>query len=106
MRARFPRPMCPSISAGSRKPHFTARNSPRKHLDSFSPNYPLNSFESGSLKRHDVQEAKRRSSINAPQTTMRSEEHTSELQSHVNLVCRLLLEKKKKKKKKKNDKTK
>src|SRR5690242_3429578 len=27
---------------------------------------------------------------------MRSEEHTSELQSHVNLVCRLLLEKKKK----------
>src|SRR6266480_409674 len=40
----------------------------------------------------------------------RSEEHTSELQSHVNLVCRLLLEKKKKyeckhiaqKKKKKN----
>src|SRR5690242_21154052 len=30
----------------------------------------------------------------------RSEEHTSELQSHVNLVCRLLLEKKKKNKKK------
>src|SRR5690242_21075128 len=29
---------------------------------------------------------------------MRSEEHTSELQSHVNLVCRLLLEKKKNKK--------
>src|SRR5690242_21495557 len=27
----------------------------------------------------------------------RSEEHTSELQSHVNLVCRLLLEKKKQK---------
>src|SRR5688572_12085843 len=32
---------------------------------------------------------------------MRSEEHTSELQSQSNLVCRLLLEKKKKKKKKK-----
>src|SRR5690242_21602901 len=30
----------------------------------------------------------------------RSEEHTSELQSHVNLVCRLLLEKKKKNKSK------
>src|SRR5438034_4034942 len=30
----------------------------------------------------------------------RSEEHTSELQSHSDLVCRLLLEKKKKKKKK------
>src|SRR5260370_25688880 len=27
--------------------------------------------------------------------SMRSEEHTSELQSHLNLVCRLLLEKKK-----------
>src|SRR5690242_21579088 len=33
-------------------------------------------------------------------TDHRSEEHTSELQSHVNLVCRLLLEKKKKKKEK------
>src|SRR5207249_9485799 len=31
---------------------------------------------------------------------LRSEEHTSELQSHFDLVCRLLLEKKKKKKKK------
>src|SRR4051812_49571263 len=28
------------------------------------------------------------------ETHLRSEEHTSELQSHVNLVCRLLLEKK------------
>src|SRR5438034_6932556 len=34
---------------------------------------------------------------NAP----RSEEHTSELQSHSDLVCRLLLEKKKKKKRQK-----
>src|SRR5437667_6155022 len=31
-------------------------------------------------------------------TTRRSEEHTSELQSHHDLVCRLLLEKKKEKK--------
>src|SRR5260370_19296313 len=30
-----------------------------------------------------------------PWSTCRSEEHTSELQSHLNLVCRLLLEKKK-----------
>src|SRR5690242_21522795 len=30
-----------------------------------------------------------------PARARRSEEHTSELQSHVNLVCRLLLEKKK-----------
>src|SRR4051812_49994308 len=31
-----------------------------------------------------------------PMVVERSEEHTSELQSHVNIVCRLLLEKKKK----------
>src|SRR6478736_7760871 len=46
----------------------------------------------------------------APLPPSRSEEHTSELQSQSNLVCRLLLEKKKKKqnldqkKKKKNNK--
>src|SRR5438034_2783404 len=34
-------------------------------------------------------------------SSQRSEEHTSELQSHSDLVCRLLLEKKKKKRKKK-----
>src|SRR5260370_19356799 len=34
-----------------------------------------------------------RKRIRAPES--RSEEHTSELQSHLNLVCRLLLEKKK-----------
>src|SRR5437588_5246408 len=33
----------------------------------------------------------------------RSEEHTSELQSHSDLVCRLLLEKKKKNKKNQDD---
>src|SRR5438034_6262689 len=36
---------------------------------------------------------------------LRSEEHTSELQSHSDLVCRLLLEKKKKKKKKRTTNT-
>src|SRR3989475_3619586 len=35
-------------------------------------------------------------SIQAEQLAIRSEEHTSELQSQSNLVCRLLLEKKKK----------
>src|SRR5690242_21096017 len=34
--------------------------------------------------------------VNCSADAGRSEEHTSELQSHVNLVCRLLLEKKKK----------
>src|SRR2546427_5883701 len=40
--------------------------------------------------------------IASPGITVRSEEHTSELQSQSNLVCRLLLEKKKKKKNKIN----
>src|SRR5260370_26191152 len=34
-------------------------------------------------------------SASADEMILRSEEHTSELQSHLNLVCRLLLEKKK-----------
>src|SRR5437016_10187198 len=42
----------------------------------------------------------RRKAICLPTRRFRSEEHTSELQSLTNLVCRLLLEKKKKKKKK------
>src|SRR5215211_8841456 len=41
-----------------------------------------------------------------PGRTRRSEEHTSELQSHSDLVCRLLLEKKKKKKTNKKQKKK
>src|SRR5437867_8073059 len=43
--------------------------------------------------RDGAQAGERRS----PHGTMRSEEHTSELQSPYDLVCRLLLEKKKKK---------
>src|SRR2546427_2887887 len=39
-----------------------------------------------------------REDLRVMQTSKRSEEHTSELQSQSNLVCRLLLEKKKKKK--------
>src|SRR5438477_4302715 len=39
-----------------------------------------------------------RESVTFSHHSLRSEEHTSELQSHVNLVCRLLLEKKKNKK--------
>src|SRR5688572_31168775 len=52
---------------------------------------PIPSFASGIVPR----------SANGPTSNvMRSEEHTSELQSQSNLVCRLLLEKKKKKRKK------
>src|SRR5260370_32094176 len=57
---------------------------PRKQLnpDNLRPKYPRG--EGGGYKW---------SGFNC-----RSEEHTSELQSHLNLVCRLLLEKKKKEK--------
>src|SRR5436309_4824050 len=41
--------------------------------------------------------ARARRALRAGHVVVRSEEHTSELQSRENLVCRLLLEKKKKK---------
>src|SRR5690606_40663246 len=50
--------------------------------------------------RHQRQ---RRAADLRPDAAGRSEEHTSELQSRENLVCRLLLEKKKKKKKTTNN---
>src|SRR5260370_25138445 len=46
------------------------------------------------LDRRQVQRHLQRASRG--DRALRSEEHTSELQSHLNLVCRLLLEKKKK----------
>src|SRR2546430_5078144 len=58
---------------------------------------------SGFMPRHIEQPARRhsnpaRSNTSCRPSASRSEEHTSELQSQSNLVCRLLLEKKKKKK--------
>src|SRR5438034_4421426 len=49
------------------------------------------------LAERDAVEARMlgRSSAWPPTARLRSEEHTSELQSHSDLVCRLLLEKKK-----------
>src|SRR6476661_10480068 len=51
------------------------------------------------LPRADADRGRVRRGHQAP-GPQRSEEHTSELQSHLNLVCRLLLEKKKKHKNK------
>src|SRR5260370_40802589 len=45
---------------------------------------------------HQVWQVFRRGVVAPVVHVVRSEEHTSELQSHLNLVCRLLLEKKKK----------
>src|SRR5688572_31026420 len=59
-------------------------------------------------KRNYVRPGRRKKSVRKKrsQPEKRSEEHTSELQSQSNLVCRLLLEKKKKKKKKRKSKKK
>src|SRR2546426_3799140 len=48
-------------------------------------------------RRHDLEHPRRGAPAGRPKIT-RSEEHTSELQSPCNLVCRLLLEKKKERK--------
>src|SRR5215475_16233021 len=50
------------------------------------------------LSSADNAEARHEPKPSASRTVDRSEEHTSELQSRENLVCRLLLEKKKKNK--------
>src|SRR5204862_5244798 len=55
--------------------------------------------EAGKLVREDERPWRKP----AGDVTNRSEEHTSELQSRRDLVCRLLLEKKKKKKKKRKN---
>src|SRR5436309_1146749 len=49
------------------------------------------------VDEHFSFEAKAKADRNNPKVRERSEEHTSELQSRENLVCRLLLEKKKNK---------
>src|SRR3712207_7452578 len=46
-------------------------------------------------RRHQLHPVVGRRALAAPQLALRSEEHTSELQSRQYLVCRLLLEKKK-----------
>src|SRR2546426_8497807 len=54
--------------------------------------------EIGAPGAHEHREKAVRRAFGVHQRGLRSEEHTSELQSPCNLVCRLLLEKKKKKK--------
>src|SRR5689334_23796065 len=51
---------------------------------------------------HEREAVEHHAGGDGPEQDVRSEEHTSELQSQFHLVCRLLLEKKKKKKQKKN----
>src|SRR5256885_9909260 len=60
----------------------------------FTPKVSASSGDS-SLGSTPIQPRTTRPSLTMPSSTSRSEEHTSELQSPCNLVCRLLLEKKK-----------
>src|SRR5215207_10541195 len=73
---------------------------------------PISTRSSGTRRRFGCAAGAAGASTGSVAADLRSEEHTSELQSRVDLVCRLLLEKKKKiinknnTQKKKNKKTK
>src|SRR5688572_32256517 len=82
-------------------PYTTLFRSPSCSLRRYSSGSPLRRATSASAKaRAASSNSRRASSVTA--LPPRSEEHTSELQSQSNLVCRLLLEKKKKQKKNNN----
>src|SRR5260370_5883170 len=70
------------------------RSSPAEHSP-FRTRSPLGVSDPGSNARDELPDAQRHGT--SCHALRRSEEHTSELQSHLNLVCRLLLEKKKRK---------
>src|SRR5260370_5970169 len=72
------------------------------HVDFFTKLNNVNGISPGSKVRVSGFEAGQVTGVEIPdrpsdkfRLKLRSEEHTSELQSHLNLVCRLLLEKKK-----------
>src|SRR5260370_35244545 len=72
------------------------RGPPKSTLFPYTP--PFRSTASSATSAPPWRSPPRRSTMSAfPPSSARprSEEHTSELQSHLNLVCRLLLEKKK-----------
>src|SRR5260370_31228217 len=85
---------------------FRSHAEPRIHFQHFHQAAPEQSRSDHQnqrdrdLRHHDCPAhalAALRTRLSASAWAGRSEEHTSELQSHLNLVCRLLLEKKKKK---------
>src|SRR5437016_9934518 len=83
----------------------TRRSSDLPHISAHSPTLPRSVTRSRSFQPCPAGPSTRSagtltSRSATSQSLRRSEEHTSELQSLTNLVCRLLLEKKKKKKQK------
>src|SRR5690242_20877488 len=73
------------------------RRPPRSTLFPYTTLFRSDREHGAQIETEPVQEHEReqRAHHRAGVVHHRSEEHTSELQSHVNLVCRLLLEKKK-----------
>src|SRR5260370_14450179 len=67
----------------------------RSNLRPLSPRR-TRSHRRGNLRNRTSRRNSRARIDGLEDSAVRSEEHTSELQSHLNLVCRLLLEKKKK----------
>src|SRR5260370_31002195 len=74
-------------------PYTTLFRSQNTFLGSSNPLYEASTWLS--IYRWQLWLSTPALSYNILQKEVRSEEHTSELQSHLNLVCRLLLEKKK-----------
>src|SRR5260370_12451470 len=71
------------------------RSSHRAHNETLALQIEANEQSAQASNKWNHYQAKK-NRLDLYQTAVRSEEHTSELQSHLNLVCRLLLEKKKK----------
>src|SRR2546422_4596800 len=79
------------------------RRPPRSTLFPYTTLFRSHLPHQGDCRRHDAEKQQRGAETRRPvepevlqMWQMRSEEHTSELQSRLHLVCRLLLEKKKK----------
>src|SRR5260370_8098143 len=72
------------------------RRPPRSTLFPYTTLFRSRALQEGDLLPEDAMSEELRKMLQDPAAlNSRSEEHTSELQSHLNLVCRLLLEKKK-----------
>src|SRR3989454_9875995 len=86
----LPDPLFPSLEAVP-----SANPAPTARTITVWPNAPSIRATEESLTVHDTARPERTLSDSSVARIERSEEHTSELQSPCNLVCRLLLEKKK-----------
>src|SRR5690606_39497238 len=80
--------------------HLVSKVTGTKHKNTTTMQVVADTFPAGTLSGAPKHKAMQL--IESYEKTSRSEEHTSELQSRENLVCRLLLEKKKKKNQKHN----